>query len=95
MAVTLLKLRATVASQLHFSSSVFGSLFTVSADMVVFLVHKNVIKMYLTFTNEEYTNMNFVIGFYNGSRDYHGGTYVILTTLQNSTGKHFKIYTVF
>jgi hypothetical protein len=36
--------------------------------MVVFIVHKNVIKMYLTFTNEEYTNMNFVSGFYNGSR---------------------------
>jgi len=40
----------------------------VSADMVVFIVHKNVIKMYLTFTNEEYTNMNFASGFYNRSR---------------------------
>jgi len=43
-------LRAAVASQHHCSSSVFSSLVMVSADMVVFIVHKNVIKMYLTFT---------------------------------------------
>lgn len=64
----MLKLRVTVASQHHCSSYVFSSLVTVSADMVVFIVHKNVIKMYLTFTSEEYTNMNFVSGFYKGSR---------------------------